>query len=42
MASHSFSTASSSPQPGNTFFAQEGMGMEAMHQGMALLIVASR
>ena len=33
MASHSFSIAASSGRSGNTFFAQLGMGMEAMHQG---------
>ena len=38
MASQSCSMACSSGTPGNTCFAQEGMGMEAMHQGKPLLI----
>ena len=42
MASHSFSIASSPGQSGNTFDAQEGIGMEATHQGTALLICKFR
>ena len=38
MASHSFWTASSSPACGKTFFAHDGMGMDAMHHGKPLLI----
>ena len=38
IASHRLSMACSSLRSGNTRFAQEGMGMEAIHQGKPLLI----
>ena len=38
IASHRLSMACSSLRSGNTRFAQEGMGIEAIHQGKPLLI----